>query len=183
MTERAHEILLVEPDPTCVEILVRSLSARFNAHITCAPDAESCLDADLLEPHELIITELKVGQSDGLELIKKLMSLGLRPVILLADEITCEQTIAALRLGVRDVFRKPFAVELLLDAAEAALRTHHLQRQRAVKYRRMRELVRRVIHERRHLNRRVELVCRDLVGAHRRLVDRVLTFQQARSGT
>ncbi len=41
----------------------------------------------------------------------------------------------------------------------------------------MRELVRRVIRERRDLNRRVELVCRDLVGAHRRLVTRVLSSE------
>ena len=181
MAGRAHKILLVEPDPTCIEILVRSLSGRFNAHITCAPDSESCLDADLLAPHELIIAELKLGQSDGLELIKKLLSLSFRPVILLADEISCGQAIQALRLGVRDVFHKPFAVERLLDAAGDALRTHQVQRQHVVKYHRMRELVRRVIQERRDLNRRVELVCRDLVGAHRRLVKRVLSTPQAGS--
>jgi len=183
MTGRAYKILLVEPDPTCVEILVRSLSGRFNAHITCAPDAESCLDADLLEPHELIIAELEVGKSDGLDLIRKLMSLSVRPAILLVDEMTCEQAIEALRMGVRDVFHKPFAVESLLDAAGAALRTYQVQRQHAVKYHRMRKLVRRVVQERRDLNRRVELVCRDLVSAHRRLVDRVLTFQQAKART
>jgi len=181
MTQRAHKILLVEPDPTCIELIVRSLSGRFKAHITCAPDAASCLDADLVEPHELIITELTVGQADGLELIGNLMSLSVRPVILLADAIRSEQAIEALRLGVRDVFHRPIAIEQFLDAVDAALRTYDAQRQHAVRYHRMREMVRRVIQERRDLNKRIELVCRDLVGAHRRLVDRVLTFQQARS--
>jgi hypothetical protein len=47
----------------------------------------------------------------------------------------------------------------------------------------MRELVRHVIRERRDLNRRIELVCRDLVEAHRRLVHRVVEFKGSQSPT
>jgi hypothetical protein len=38
-----------------------------------------------------------------------------------------------------------------------------------------------VIGERRDLNRRIELICKDLVGAHRRLVQRVLAEQPTTS--
>ena len=106
---------------------------------------------------------------------------GVRPIILLARQPTCEQAIEALRLGVRDLFRKPFPVEQLLDAAERLLYGHDLRRQRAVKYHRMRGLLRRVIRERRDLNRRIELICRDLVQAHRRLLHRVLTVEEAKA--
>ena len=51
----------------------------------------------------------------------------------------------------------------------------------AARYRRLRELVHRVIRERRDLNRRIELVCRDLVEAHRRLVHRVVESEGMRS--
>lgn len=164
-----------------VEILVASLVRRFDAHITCVADTESCLDVDMVEPHDLVISELGLGGSDGLELAGKLMSLGERPIILLADDVTCDEAIEAMRLGVSDLLRKPFPIAHLLDTAEQLSRVHHLRQRHAVKYRRMRELVRRVIRERRDLNRRIELICRDLVRAHRRLVDRVLTFQEAKS--
>ena len=177
MATQVCKILLVEPDPEVLEILVSSLARRFDAHTTCVADAESCLDVELVDPHDIVIAELDLPDSDGLDLADKLMALNNRPVLLLADDLQCADVLAAMRLGVRDVFPKPFPVECLLDATDRALHGHDLRRQRAVKYRRMRELVRRVVRERRDLNRRMDLICRDLVGAHRRLVHRVLAIE------
>jgi hypothetical protein len=42
--------------------------------------------------------------------------------------------------------------------------------------------VRHVIRERRELNERVDLICRDLVGAHRRLVHRMLDREKGQTG-
>ena len=50
-----------------------------------------------------------------------------------------------------------------------------------VKHKNLRQLVRRVLSERRDLNRRIDLVCKDLVGAHRRLVQRVLATEPAKA--
>ena len=177
MAKQTCKILVVEPDPEVLEILVSSLATRFDAHTTCVADAESCLDVELVDPHDIVIAELELPDSDGLELADKLLALNNRPVLLLADELNCDDVLAAMRLGVRDVFPKPFPVESLLDATDRALQGYDLRRRRAVKYRRMRDLVRRVVRERRDLNRRMELICRDLVGAHRRLVHRVLTIE------
>ena len=183
-----HKILLVEPDALMLEILVAALARRFSAHITCVADAESCLDVEMLDPHELVITELNLDTatasgggpriSSGLELVEKLMALCNRPIILLADEPTCDEAIDAIHLGVRDLFRKPFPVEHLLEAAGRALLGHDLRRRRAARYHSMRELLRQVIRERRDLNRRMELICRDVVGAQRRLVHRVVALEE-----
>ncbi len=180
MTEDATKILLVEPDSQLVELLVESLVRRFNAHITCVADAESCLDVDVADPHDLIIAELHLSGRSALELAQNLLSLGSRPVILLADKVTADEAIDAMRLGISDLLCRPFPVHRLLDGAERQIRGQHLCKQQAIKYRRMREVVRKVIRERRELKQRTELVCRDLVDAHRRLVDRVLSFEEMR---
>lgn len=180
MADQPHKILLVEPDSEIVEIIVGSLSHRFDAQVTCVPDVESCLETDVFEPHDLFIAELELEDGTGLELADQLTVLGRRPVILMADEPTRDQTMEAMSLGVRAMLVKPFPVANLLGLAEKLLREQATQRDQAVKYRRMRELVRHVIRERRELNRRVELVCRDLVGAHKRLVHRVLDTESAR---
>ena len=177
MAAPCHKILIVEPDPEILEILVASLARRFNAHLTCVGDATACLDVEMVDPHDLVIAELSLKEMNGLELAGRLMTLSPGKVILLADDPTYADAITAMRLGVGDLFRKPFAVERLLDAVQRLLYGSKLQRQHAAKYHRMRKLVRRVIRERRDLNRRIELICRDLVGAQRRLVHRVLALE------
>ena len=177
MVERSPKILIVEPDPDILEMLVASLGRRFDAHVTCVADADSCLDVELVDPHDLIILELRLRDVDNVQLAARLTALSSRPLILLSAAPTCKDAIEAMRLGVRDLFRKPFEMEDLLVAVDRALTGNNLQRQRAAKYRRMRDLVRRVIRERRDLSRRTELVCRDLVNAHRRLVQRVLNLE------
>ncbi len=180
MSDRTPKILLVEPDPEMVELLVPPLRQRFDARITCVSDGDTCLETDLYDPHDLVIAEWSLSDSPGLELIERLNILGPRPVILLADRPSSQDVVAAIRLGVSDVFPKPFPIGDLLDAVERALTVYELKRRHAAKYRRMRELVRHVIRERRALNKRVELVCKDLVEAHRRLVQRVLTLESSR---
>lgn len=171
--------MLVEDDPEIVEILVASLSKRIDAQITCVADMESCLDVDMVDPHHLVICELDLEDGSGVALAERLCMLAARPIILLADDPTTQDTIAALRLGVRDLLIKPFPVTDLLDAAERALRKYDVRQAHVAKYHRMRKLVRRVLRERREINQRVELVCRDLVGAQRRLMHRVLSSQEA----
>lgn len=181
MADQPHKILIVEPDGDVLEILVSALARRFNAHVTCVATAEACLDVELLEPHDLVIAELNLDDEDGIVLAGHLTSLSSRPIILLADDPTREDTLAALRMKVRDLLVKPFPMAELLDTVERALRGHEVRRQHQAKYHRMRELLRRVIRERRDLNQRIELVCRDLVGAHRRLVHRVLDSEGAKT--
>ena len=177
MRSRLQKILVVEPDADVLEILVASLTRRLDAYVTCVADGQSCLETDLNDPHDLVIAELALPDLDGLELAEKLLMLSQKPIILLADDPTCDEAVEAIRMGVRDLFRKPFPVEELLDSAERLLHGQDVRQQHAVKYRRIRKLLRRVLHERRDLNKRIDLICRDLVQAHRRLLQRVLTAE------
>ena len=176
MTKRCHKILIVEPNPEVLEVVVSSLSRRLDAQLTCVASGNACIDAELTDPHDLIIAENDLEDMDGLTLAQRLMSLATRPVVLLVGEVEYGHAVSALRTGVADIFRKPFPVEKLLESAEQLLCEHRLLRQRASRYHQMRKLVRHVIRERRDLRRRIELVCRDLVGAQRRLVHRVLAM-------
>jgi len=177
MKLKSYRILLVEPDPEIMELLVSALVRRLNAHVTCVTDAEDCLDIEMLDPHDLVIAELELEKMDGIELTERLSELSPRPVILLADRPGKSQLLKALRAGACNLFPKPFRVARLLNAAEQELKLYRAQRQERARYRELRGLVRHVLRDRRTLNQRVELVCRDLVGAHRRLVSRVLEVE------
>ena len=178
MSETPYKIILVEPDADVTEIVVNALVRRFDAYITCVLTAEDCLDTELVEPHDLVITDLDLAKDDGLDLAEQLFTLSARPVFVLADDPDRDDMVRAMQIGVRQMFVKPFPVGKLLDAADVALRSHILKRKQLVRHRRTRDLLRQVIGERRELNRRIDLICRDLVGAHRRLVNRVIEKEE-----
>lgn len=174
-------LLLVTPDADLTEMLVAALVGRLDAHITCVSGALEAVDADIAAPHDLILAEMDLGDFTGVQLAQQILSLGTRPIILIGDDPLTEDVIEALRLGVRDVLSKPFPVQQLLDSVDAVLRGAKVSHAHATRYRGMRDLVRRVIRERRDLNKRIDLLCRDLVGAQRRLVQRVMALEQAQS--
>lgn len=181
MRDRPYKIMLVEPNASMLERLVPAFAERFDAHITCVSDAISCLDVEMVDPHDLVVSEMGLPESNGLTLAEQLMALSGRPVILLADAPDYDAALGALRIGVVDFFAPPFGMEEVLDAAHTAMSTFTTQRKLAVKNRRLRDLVRRVVRERRDLHQRMELICRDLVESQRRLVHRVLAIEERRA--
>ena len=88
MTDQSQKVLLVEPDAVLLEMFVETLSRRFNPHITCVVDGASCLDVEMVDPHDLVIAEFDLIDSDGLTLSERLTALSDRPIILLADNAT-----------------------------------------------------------------------------------------------
>ncbi|MFH0983891.1 MAG: response regulator [Planctomycetota bacterium] len=179
-TVRRHKILLVDHEPRTVEMLSEAFVRHLNARITCVSTAEAALDIEILEPHDALVAEINLPRLDGLALARQLMELRPRPIILMSNDPSLAQAIAALRAGVVDFFPKPFDLEHLLDAIGRALAAADEQRRQVQRYHRLRKLVRQVIRERRELNQRVELICRDLVGAHRHLVHRMLDREKSR---
>ncbi len=168
------KILLVESNPRVVEMLVESFVRRFQANITCVSTAEDALDTDMLEPHNIVLADTALPGMDAVTLTLRLKELCDRPVILMGSDPTSAEVIEATRCGAEDFFPKPFEVEALLQAMARELDGYEQARQLAMRHRRLRALVKRVIRERRELHDRMELVCKDLVGAHKRLVMRVL---------
>jgi DNA-binding NtrC family response regulator len=174
---RTHKILLVEDNPRILEMLVDAFVHRFNTNITCVSTAEDALDVEMLEPHTIAVVDMALRGMDAISLAERLHEFSNRPIILMGHDPTTAEVIEAMRCGVIDVFPKPFEVNDLLDSMERAMARYQRSVRRDKRYQRTRELVKKVIRERRDLNARVELICRDLVGAHKRLVVRMTNRQ------
>jgi DNA-binding NtrC family response regulator len=179
-TAQRPKILLVDTEPDTVEMLVDVLAREVNAQITCVSTAEDALDTDVIEPHDCVIAEVNLPLMGGLAMAQRMMELRPRPILLTSNDPNLGQAVAAIRAGAVDFFVKPFDIECLIASAVESLSRATEERRRAQRHHRLRELVRRVIRERRELNQRVDLICRDLVGAHRRLVHRFMDFERSR---
>lgn len=167
------KILLVEPNPRILEMLVEAFVRRFNTQITCVASSADALDVELFEPHAIAVVDTRLEDGDGVTLAARLRELSDRPVVLMGSDPTTADVIEAMRCGVIDFFIKPFEIDALLARMESALAAQRRSRSRLQRYHRYRQLLRKVIRERRTLNQRIELICQDLVGAHKRLVARV----------
>lgn len=177
MSTANDKILLVEPDPRILETLVDAFVHRFHSNITCVSSAADALDVEMLEPHSIAIIDTAIEDSSAVSLAVRLRELGDRPIVIIGNEPTTAEALDAMRCGVADYFIKPFQLEDLLDMMERAIADYRELRSQRHRFERMRALVRRVLKDRRSLNRRVDLICKDLVGAHKRLARRVVESQ------
>jgi DNA-binding NtrC family response regulator len=96
------------------------------------------------------------------------------PVILIDDAGEASPVVAAIRAGACDVVHAGIAAETF-----AAIVTRHVEsfrgrRHLANRNRRLRGVSRRLIRDRRELRERVDLICRDLVHAYRRLAEKAV---------
>jgi two-component system response regulator FixJ len=78
-------------------------------------------EGKLAEPG-CIITDVRMPHMTGVELIEKLMDLGVRdPVIVITGHADVPMAIQALKAGVSDFIEKPFADDAILSAIATAL--------------------------------------------------------------
>jgi len=72
--------------------------------------------------HGCIITDVRMPEMNGLELVAKLKAMGVAdPVIVITGHADVPMAIQAMRAGVSDFIEKPFSDEAILIAVRAAL--------------------------------------------------------------
>jgi two-component system response regulator HydG len=136
------QVLVVEDDDAMRDLLVEELSdAGFS--VLSAPDGRAGVDVVLGTPIDLIITDLRMPDLDGFDLIRDVQATRQAPHIVMITAFgSIETAIKAVKLGAFDYITKPFEIEELLLCADKALKDRklhrhieHLQREVEGKYR------------------------------------------------
>jgi DNA-binding NtrC family response regulator len=139
-SERPASILVVEDDAAMRDLLVEEL-ADAGFEVKAAPAASNGLELARSDRFDLIITDLRMPEMDGFDLIRGVMALPEPPHVVMVTAFgSIETAIRAVKLGAYDYITKPFEIEeLLLIAgkalAERALRTKVARLQREVEER------------------------------------------------
>ncbi len=171
MTERPV-ILVVEDDPVLAEMLVDHLRLSIDARVIHATGAADALRQVHRRRPDLAIVDIGLPDGDGLELIRLIRESCDCPALVITGCPTLQRSVEALRLGADDLLTKPFDLHELSIAVLQAVDRHRASHRERQRTRRLEGLVRRVLQDRRLLQQRVDLVCRDLVGAYRELAER-----------
>lgn len=174
---QGDRILAVIQDPASLELLSDAAARSFDAQITCAYNGSDALDVDQVEIHHIAILSLDQPDMSGFELARRLLKIRFRPVIMIAADPTGKDVMEALRLGVTDFLPTPLDRDSLMNALTRCLCRGRAMRRTVERQKKQRLLVRRLLRDRRNLNQRIELICRDMVGAYRRVFHRILSLE------
>ncbi|HEV7613520.1 MAG TPA: sigma 54-interacting transcriptional regulator [Steroidobacteraceae bacterium] len=120
---RKAKILVVDDDPALRRLMETRLGAA-NYAVETAGDAQAAMDACLLSRPNLVITDLRMKDADGLAFLKELKSRWpLLTVIILTAHGTIAEAVEATQCGAFGYLVKPVDKEELLGQVERATAT------------------------------------------------------------
>jgi DNA-binding response OmpR family regulator len=116
------KVLVVEDDKKLSRFLLRVLSEEGFAADTCSSGADALVQAKT-GLYDLILLDWMIPDVDGLELCRRLRSLGLRAAILmLTARGELSERVLGLNAGADDYLAKPFELDELIARIHALLR-------------------------------------------------------------
>lgn len=128
-------ILVLEDDNDLREELVEALSDEGH-HVFGAAAGAAAVTQAREQTFELVVTDVRMGGMDGLQALARLKDECPDLISLVISGYSSEdETLRAIRLGVGEFLKKPFALEVFLAAVERLLAVHRerrLARQREV---------------------------------------------------
>jgi DNA-binding NtrC family response regulator len=114
-------ILVVEDDAAMRDLLTEELSDA-GYSVQAAATAAGGLEIARAERFDLVVTDLRMPEMDGFDLIRGVMALPEPPhVVMITAFGSIETAIRAVKLGAYDYITKPFEIEELLLVADKAL--------------------------------------------------------------
>jgi len=167
----SSEILVLSGDPALVADLSEALDESFGARVIAAESIEEARRLVSDGAFDLLLTDAGLDEAT-LEFVGESTVAGI-PTIVFESEMCVERLLGALRAGVIDVLSNPIDFVHLQRIVGATLEARHDARSDRTRQQRLKELSSRMVRDRRMLRQRIDLLCKDLVTAYRRLAEKV----------
>jgi two-component system KDP operon response regulator KdpE len=116
-----QRILIVDDEPQITRVLRRSLTTH-GYDVRVASDGLAALQTFGDWPPDLVVTDLSMPDTDGLQLCRNLRAISQVPIIVLSVRGEESMKVQALDAGADDYVTKPFGMNELLARIRAALR-------------------------------------------------------------
>ncbi|MBI2198676.1 MAG: sigma-54-dependent Fis family transcriptional regulator [Candidatus Rokubacteria bacterium] len=132
MTEAPARVLVVDDEENMVHVLTKLLRGE-GFEVEGAGTGEAALEKLRAGPFELVLTDLKLPDTDGIEILKAARELHPETVVVLITAFgTIGSAIEAMRAGAYDYVTKPFRAGEILQAVEKAFERVRLRREVAL---------------------------------------------------
>jgi len=131
MADEKHKVLIIDDEPQITRVLKTTLSSHGYSTRT-ASDGDDAVQVMKEWPPDLVITDLRMPNMDGLQLCRHLRSRSQVPIIVLSVRGEERTKVEALDAGADDYVTKPFSTNELLARVRAALRRASSPPQQAI---------------------------------------------------
>ncbi len=125
---RAARVLVIDDDPSMKHMLSNYLE-QHDMRVTLASQRQDVVRQFAMDEPNVVILDLRLGQEDGLDLLREIRSRSDVPVIITTghrrDEV---DRVVGLELGADDYVTKPFGLRELLARIRAVLRRRETSR-------------------------------------------------------
>lgn len=121
MNVKGPNILVVEDDKPIQNLITATLEIQEYKYYTAQNGAQALLCAVTHKP-DIILMDLGLPDMDGIDIIKKIRTWSVVPIIVISARCDDRDKIEALDAGADDFLTKPFSVEELLARLRATLR-------------------------------------------------------------
>jgi two-component system KDP operon response regulator KdpE len=118
---RMERVLIIEDDPTMLDILTMSLGARGYA-VTGVPTGKAAMEHLAEGTPAVVILDLGLPDIDGIELCRRMRGMSRASIIVVTADGSEDRQISALDHGADDYVTKPFSMPELLARLRVALR-------------------------------------------------------------
>jgi two-component system response regulator FlrC len=121
MTEKTNRILVVDDDQSQRIALFEALN-KVCSEVVVAENGARGLELMQKSPVQLVITDIRMPEMDGLELLQKIkMSSPGVPVVIVTAFATVDTAIEAMKKGAADYILKPFPAEVIQSTVKRIL--------------------------------------------------------------
>ena len=131
-TQASDQILIIDDDSGIRDCIACLLDLRGHRTRLCRTHAEG-LDAALSSDFSLIITDLRLPDGDGLDIIRAVKANDAdMPIMLMTSYSSVDSAVKALRLGAVDYIIKPFDNEEFIHSVERALDEKRIKKENRI---------------------------------------------------
>lgn len=116
-------ILIVDDEIDILELLELIITDKTAYRVLTTSDPQTVLETIRKEKPDLLITDLRMPEVDGLELVAEALKIDPQlPFVVITAYGTCELALEALEKGVFDFITKPFRQEQILLTIDKAMK-------------------------------------------------------------
>lgn len=121
-----NNVLIIDADlENCKRIKYSLQNADTNVYYTHS--IMEALNMIQKKPHTLIIMDILLSQSGGLDVLREIRKMDEMPILALSEQAGATERVLALNCGADDVLNKPYDLEECLARAQALMRRYTKQ--------------------------------------------------------
>jgi DNA-binding response OmpR family regulator len=115
-------ILIADDDPA-IRSLLRLIVERAGLDVDVASDGHEALTMIERKNYALVLLDLQMPRANGFDVVERLRTMDLRPVIIVVTALPLSQTVQLDTNVVQAIVRKPFDVSFLADIIAGTARS------------------------------------------------------------